>query len=87
MIADERAGNTQQSTRDDASGRSGEVAGEPGWPSQPVEENAGDDARLREPKKRHNRVGAWIKALRMAQIVRVAAWLPSTIRQWVAAKF
>jgi len=38
-------------------------------------------------KKRHNRVGAWIKALRMAQIVRVAAWLPSTIRQWVAAKF
>jgi len=51
MIADERAGNTHQSTRDDASGRSGEVAGEPGWPSQPVEENAGDDARLREPEE------------------------------------
>jgi hypothetical protein len=45
--APQRSGNTRRCTRDDAAGRSGELAGEPGRPSQPVEENAGAVAAYR----------------------------------------
>src|SRR5450631_4930870 len=57
MITDERPGNAHECTGDDAAGRSGELAGKPGRPSQPVEENAGDNADCENQKKRHDRVG------------------------------
>jgi hypothetical protein len=49
VIADERAGNTHQSTRDDAAGRSGELAGQQDGPAT-GRRKAGDDAGCKDQK-------------------------------------
>ena len=73
VIADERASNTHECARDNAAGRSGKLAGEPGRPSQPVEENADSDADDENEKNvTIGSVARMDQALRLAETVIVS---------------